>query len=110
MEQKNLHLIEADLQEAWLNVEQRRVRIEMLAWAAEVDRRVDPVTRNFQVSTLPSSSSFVLPQSEPVQPSGPPAAHYRPGPVKSRLARDQTQRTGGPLQQLGPERSYCGFF
>ena len=46
MEQKNFQIMENDLRECELNCLQRQSRIEMLGYAAEVERQMDPETRD----------------------------------------------------------------
>jgi hypothetical protein len=106
LEQKNLHLIEADLHEAYLNIEQRRTRVAILAWAAEVDQRADPATRDMSFRSFPSSQ-LTHPREPEKRTADPP--RFQAEPVHSRLAKTRTQPQRGPLQQLDT-RLYPGFF
>jgi hypothetical protein len=99
MEHKNLHLIQTDIHEGCLNIEQRRLRAQMLAHAAEVERRFDPATRNMD---LQSSQFWWTDKSTR-------SAIASNGPATGRFSSGRTSKGAMPLGQLGPPR-YTDFF
>ncbi|KAH0790412.1 hypothetical protein GPJ56_005708 [Histomonas meleagridis] len=47
-EQRNDHLIQLDLQDAALLIERKRAQAECLAYAAQIEKRIDPATREMK--------------------------------------------------------------
>jgi hypothetical protein len=99
MEHKNLHLIQTDVHEACLNIEQQRIRVQMLAHAVEVERRLDPATRTMD---LPSSQFWWTdkPRHSAIASYAPATGHFAPA---------RTSKAAMPLGQLGPPH-YTDFF
>jgi hypothetical protein len=101
-EQRNLHLMEMDLQEFRLGIEQRNVRIRALAHAAEIERQLDPETRKL---ILDYTTENIYAQSTNrwnPNPSGFAAAaatrfNEYPRSTQSKLVRN----TGPPPRKLG---------
>jgi hypothetical protein len=92
-------LIQTDIHEGCLNIEQRRLRAQMLAHAAEVERRFDPATRNMD---LQSSQFWWTDKSTR-------SAIASNGPATGPFASGRTSKGPMPLGQLGPPR-YTDFF
>ena len=51
-EQRNDHLIQLDLQDAALLIERKRAQAECLAYAAQIEKRYDPATREMKFDRL----------------------------------------------------------